>query len=76
MPVDPRAMFLSTLQLVLVPVLAGAAVNQFFPKVQRGVSGLRESRAAGTVRVEEAVGVCGRWVGGATLLLLAALGVI
>lgn len=32
-PVDPTAMFLSTLQLVLVPVLAGAAINQFFPNV-------------------------------------------
>ncbi|KAI8471485.1 MAG: sodium bile acid symporter family-domain-containing protein [Monoraphidium minutum] len=31
-PVDPTAMFLSTLQLVLVPVLVGAAVNQYFPK--------------------------------------------
>lgn len=31
-PVDPKAMFLSTLQLVLVPVLVGAAVNQWFPK--------------------------------------------
>ncbi|GLC73886.1 hypothetical protein PLESTF_001431700 [Pleodorina starrii] len=30
-PVDPRAMFLSVLQLVLAPVLAGTAVNQFFP---------------------------------------------
>ncbi len=32
-PVDPAAMFLSTLQLVLVPVLVGAAVNQYFPNV-------------------------------------------
>lgn len=31
-PVDPRAMFFSTLQLVLVPVLIGAALNQYFPK--------------------------------------------
>ncbi|GLI66102.1 hypothetical protein VaNZ11_009708 [Volvox africanus] len=30
-PVDPRAMFLSVLQLVLAPVLAGTAINQFFP---------------------------------------------
>ncbi|KXZ51318.1 hypothetical protein GPECTOR_13g805 [Gonium pectorale] len=30
-PVDPGAMFLSVLQLVLAPVLAGTAVNQFFP---------------------------------------------
>ncbi|PNW75582.1 hypothetical protein CHLRE_12g532500v5 [Chlamydomonas reinhardtii] len=30
-PVDPRAMFLSVLQLVLAPVLAGTALNQFFP---------------------------------------------
>jgi len=37
-PVDPTAMLLSTLQLVLVPVLAGAAVNQCFPNVGgRGV---------------------------------------
>lgn len=35
-PVDPRAMFLSTLQVVLVPVMAGAAVNQWFPKVGPG----------------------------------------
>lgn len=35
-PVDPKAMFLSTLQLVLVPVLAGAAVNQYFPKASPG----------------------------------------
>jgi hypothetical protein len=33
-PVDPKAMFLSTLQLVLVPVLAGAALNQLFPTVR------------------------------------------
>ena len=32
-PVDATAMFLSTLQLVLAPVLAGAALNQFAPKV-------------------------------------------
>lgn len=32
-PVDATAMFLSTLQLVLAPVLIGAAVNQYFPKV-------------------------------------------
>ena len=32
-PVDAAAMFLSTLQLVLAPVLAGAALNQFAPKV-------------------------------------------
>eukprot|EP00877_Chromochloris_zofingiensis_P002952 jgi/Chrzof1/12658/Cz07g02190.t1 len=31
-PVDATAMFLSTLQLVLAPVLIGAAVNQYFPK--------------------------------------------
>jgi BASS family bile acid:Na+ symporter len=31
-PVDPRAMFLSTLQLVLAPVLAGVFLNQSFPK--------------------------------------------
>ncbi|KAG2496634.1 hypothetical protein HYH03_005454 [Edaphochlamys debaryana] len=30
-PVDPKAMFLSVLQLVLAPVLAGTALNQFFP---------------------------------------------
>ena len=33
-PVDATAMFLSTLQLVLAPVLAGAALNQFAPKVR------------------------------------------
>lgn len=32
-PVDPKAMFMSTIQLVLAPVLIGAAVNQTFPKV-------------------------------------------
>ncbi|KAG2438753.1 hypothetical protein HXX76_005297 [Chlamydomonas incerta] len=30
-PVDPRAMFMSVLQLVLAPVLAGTALNQLFP---------------------------------------------
>ena len=37
-PVDARAMFLSTLQLVLVPVLLGALINQLAP---RAVSRLR-----------------------------------
>ncbi|PNH12740.1 putative sodium/metabolite cotransporter BASS1, chloroplastic [Tetrabaena socialis] len=30
-PVDPRAMFMSVLQLVLAPVVAGTALNQLFP---------------------------------------------
>ena len=30
-PVDPQAMFLSVLQLVLAPVLAGALLNTYFP---------------------------------------------
>jgi len=31
-PLDPKAMFLSVLQLVLAPVLIGATVNTLFPK--------------------------------------------
>jgi BASS family bile acid:Na+ symporter len=32
-PVNAQALFLSTIQLVLAPVLIGAALNQAFPKV-------------------------------------------
>lgn len=31
-PVDAKALFVSTLQVVLVPVILGAALNQFFPR--------------------------------------------
>eukprot|EP00878_Enallax_costatus_P032589 GHUV01035828.1.p1 GENE.GHUV01035828.1~~GHUV01035828.1.p1 ORF type:complete len:352 (+),score=75.40 GHUV01035828.1:655-1710(+) len=35
-PVDPKAMFLSVVELVLAPVIVGAALNQCFPRlVQR-----------------------------------------
>jgi len=32
-PVDPKAMFMSVVQLVLAPVIVGTTLNQCFPKV-------------------------------------------
>lgn len=33
-PVDPQAMFMSVVQLVLAPVILGTTLNQFFPRVR------------------------------------------
>lgn len=32
-PVDPKAMFMSVVQLVLAPVIVGTTLNQCFPRV-------------------------------------------
>lgn len=32
-PVDPKAMFMSVVQLVLAPVIVGTTLNQYFPRV-------------------------------------------
>ena len=32
-PVDPKAMFTSVVQLVLAPVIVGTTLNQYFPRV-------------------------------------------
>ena len=35
-PVDPKAMFLCVVELVLAPVIVGTTLNQFLPRVRAG----------------------------------------
>lgn len=51
MPVDPKAMFLSVLQLVLAPVLIGCTINSVAPSLVR-VSFLPSSTAVMHTRRE------------------------
>lgn len=37
-PVDPKAMFMSVVQLVLAPVIVGTSLNQLFPQVSLDAS--------------------------------------
>jgi hypothetical protein len=41
-PVDPKAMFMSVVQLVLAPVIVGTTLNQYFPRVSRDCTGRAE----------------------------------
>ncbi|MFC0190018.1 bile acid:sodium symporter family protein [Fictibacillus aquaticus] len=39
MPVDPKAMFISILQVIIVPIILGIAIRKFFPKtVQKSIA--------------------------------------
>mmetsp|Transcript_10061 Transcript_10061/g.21515 ORF Transcript_10061/g.21515 Transcript_10061/m.21515 type:complete len:390 (+) Transcript_10061:220-1389(+) len=53
-PVDPKALFLSTMQVVLLPVVAGAVLNQKFPATIARVS--RFSPLAATLVIVLIVG--------------------